>query len=121
MTVWVANYSGHPYDDAERFGEIKFLTRGYVPLGNLDRLLYEIVEIVSKTEENDWLLLSGLSIISCIAATAWMLRHSRVKLLHYDKKLDQYVPLEFSEDQIHKLYDVITARRAEDKWRQTHE
>lgn len=111
--VWIANYAGHPYDAAEKFGEFHYMTRGYVSLGNLDRLVYDIVKKIVKTEPDDFLLLSGLCIISTIAATAWMLRHGRVKILHWDKKKSDYQVLEFKRGQIERMFDVIVINEAE--------
>ena len=114
--VWIANFAGHPYVPAEKFGELCYLTRGYVSLGNLERLVYDIVEKVADTDEEDFLLLSGLCIIGTVAATAWMLRHGRVKILHWDKKNTDYQLLEVKKGQIEKMYDIFLIRGAEAKW-----
>ena len=114
--VWIANYAGHPYDQAEKFGELTYITRGYVSLGNLDRLTYGVVERVLETEPDDYLLLSGLCIIGVLAALAMFTRHGRVQILHWDKKEEDYQVVTLKRGQIEKMFDVLQIREAEDKW-----
>jgi hypothetical protein len=115
--VWIANYAGHPYDEAEKFGELRYITRGYVSLGNLDRLVYDVTEKVGETDVEDYLLLSGLCIIGVVAAVAWTTRWGGVKILHWDKKESDYQVLAISRGQLEKMFDVFLIREAEDKWR----
>lgn len=119
--VWIANYAGHPYDQAEKFGELRYLTRGYVSLGNLDRLVYDVAEKVAETKAEDYLLLSGLCVVGVIASVAWVTMWGGVKILHWDKNNSDYVPLEFTRGQLEKMFDVFLIREAEDKWRTQNE
>jgi hypothetical protein len=108
--VWVANFGGHNYSTAEEFGELNFLTRGYVSLGSLDRLFYDVAQSINKTHREDYLLLSGLLAINAVAALTWMHVHSKVKLLVWDQKLKRYRPLEITGDQVDILLEQLVVR-----------
>lgn len=114
--VWVVNYAGHNYEPAESFGEIGYLSHGYVSMGNLERLFYSMVESVRETDNEDYLLLSGLLLLNAIAAIAWLERHGKAKMLSWDKKLGAYRVLVVTKDQVAKLFDVLTLNEAEEKW-----
>lgn len=109
-TVWVANWGGHDYSTAEEFGELNFLTRGYVSMGSLDRLFYTITQAVTKASPEDYLLLSGLLALNSVATLVWFHIHKRAKLLVWDQKLRRYRPLEIHEDQIDQLTEKLIIR-----------
>lgn len=106
-TVWIVNYAGHDHSTAEEYGELDFLTRGYVSMGSLDRLFYTVTEAIEKTEEEDYLLLSGLIVLNALAASVWLQRHGKVKLLLWDQKLGHYRLLTISQSQIDQLFEKL--------------
>jgi len=85
--VFITNYAGHTYDGARQYGNLVALTKGYVSFGSLDRMKYNVFErILKDTEREDWLLLSGVPIISAIAAMLWFTYHGKCKMLIWDRK-----------------------------------
>jgi hypothetical protein len=110
-TVWVANYAGHDYKKAEKFGTIKFITKGYVSFGNLERLKYLVTEALKDSKEDDYLLLSGASSICVLSAIVTIMKHGQTNLLVYDKKADDgegdYNELPVTVDNMEKLIDVV--------------
>lgn len=106
-TVWIVNYAGHDHSTAEEFGELDFLTRGYVSMGSLDRLFYTVTEAIEKTKKEDYLLLSGLIVLNALATAVWLQRHGKVKLLLWDQKLGKYRLLSFSQNQIDQLFEKL--------------
>jgi hypothetical protein len=86
VKVYVTNFAGHDYQHAERYGELVWITKGYVSFQSLDRVKYSIIEKIKDSSAEDWLLLSGTIIINVIAATVWLAIHGQVKLLVFDKK-----------------------------------
>lgn len=82
--VFVTNFAGHDYTKAERFGDLVYLTRGYVDFNSLDRLKFRIAERLLDATDEDYLLFSGNSYISIIAAIIWYERFKKVKLLVHD-------------------------------------
>lgn len=102
-TVWVVNFSGHDYSDARRFGEIDFLTKGYVSRGSLDRMLGTVAEQIAQTSPSDWLLPSGLIPLNVLAAACWFEKHNGLRLLLWDDKHNRYRTMEVGEDHIPQL------------------
>lgn len=112
-TVWIVNFAGHDHTSAEEFGRLDFLTRGYVSMGSLDRLFYSVTEAVENTHPDDYLLLSGLIALNAIAASVWLQRHGRIKLLLWDQKLRKYRVLPYSKDQIDILFEKLLVREVD--------
>lgn len=109
--VFVANYAGHDYKDAESYGELQYITKGYLSFHSLDRVKYSVVEEVAKSRSQDWLLLSGKLIISCIAVLAWFSLHKQVKILYWDQKAKRgpkYQELIITADNLEQMLKVIT-------------
>ena len=112
--VFITNYAGHPYNGAEKYGELISLTRGYVSFGSLDRLKYDLAKQIRQTHHEDWLLLSGVPVISALAAAMWFAMHGQVKMLVYDKKRSThgrsvYRELVFSAENFDKMLQEIAA------------
>lgn len=107
--VFVTNFAGHDYTDAERFGELTWITKGYVSFHSLDRVKFAICEKIMASAPQDWLLLSGIPVISALAAAFWYHRHKQVKLLVLDKKQkDKYRELIVTEKNFNDLIAVLT-------------
>lgn len=106
-TVWIVNYAGHDHSTAEEFGQLDFLTRGYVSMGSLDRLFYTVTEAIEKTSADDYLLLSGLIALNALATSIWLQRHGKVQLLLWDQKLGKYRLLSYSKNQIDQLFEKL--------------
>lgn len=84
--VYIVNFAGHDFSDAQQWGEIKKVIDGYVRLDHPDRILYEVVEVLSLSEQKDWLLPSGLLLVNILAALAFYEKHGFVRLLVFDRK-----------------------------------
>ncbi len=80
-TVFVMNKSGHFFQPAEEFGELVFLTEGYVMMTNADALYRDIVGAMSNSKPDDILLLNSLNIINSIAAAVFARKHGRLNML----------------------------------------
>lgn len=107
--VIIVNYAGHSYDGARKYGEFITMTRGYISFESLDRLKYEIAQFIfTQTHREDWLLLSGIPAVGCIATTLWMRHHGKVKLLVWDKKTrNKYRPVEIDEENYQRMVEEI--------------
>lgn len=105
--VWVVNWAGHDYSPAAEYGELNWLTRGYISLGSLDRLFYTVAEAVSQTRDSDFLLPAGLAILNVVAAAVWLRVHGKIRILVWDQKKDHYRELTFKGDQVDDLIRVL--------------
>ena len=109
LKVYVTNFSGHDFSKAEKFGEIAWITRGYVSFHSLDRVKFRICEEVDKSSEDDYLLLSGIPIICVLCATYWLWKHKKCKMLVHDKKKDgEYRELLISDKNYTDILKVLS-------------
>lgn len=108
--VFVTNYAGHDYTDAERYGEFVWITKGFVSFQSLDRVKFNIAELLIKEESNkeDWLLLSGKPIICVVTALIWFALHQKVKILVWDQKnRNKYRELVLTQKNMSDLIGVL--------------
>lgn len=108
--VFIANYAGHDYQGANSYGELKFVTKGYISFHSLDRVKYTVIEGVTQSRKQDWLLLSGKLIISCIAVLAWFSLHKQVKILYWDQRSQggaKYRELIMTADNMTEILQVV--------------
>jgi hypothetical protein len=89
--VWIPNRSFHDFSDAERFGELHYLTEGEVR-GSPNLLARRIHERLTNASEDDYLLISSLSILNVLAAAFLSRRFGRLNLLLFDKMRNRYIP-----------------------------
>lgn len=106
--VFITNYAGHDFGKAERYGEIRWITKGYVSFQSLDRVKFLVTEQVVKSDKEDWLLLAGTPLLSVIAVLIWYAIHKQVKLLVFDRKGEKdYRELIITERNISDLLRVL--------------
>ncbi len=107
-TVYVVNFAGHDHREAERYGDLKIITTGYISLGSLDRVLFEVVNAIKNSEEDDWLLPSGLLIINVIASAVWLRKHDKIQMLIWDRKEGGYREMKYSGPHVDYLIKGIS-------------
>jgi len=105
--VFIANFAGHDYTKAEVYGELRFITKGFVSFQSLDRLKFQVAEQVVHSRPDDWLALSGTNIVNVLAAVLWFSMHGTVKILNYDKNTSTYREIVMEGTAINKLMEVI--------------
>jgi len=88
--VYITNAAGHDFSKAEKFGELTWITKGWVPLQSLDRVKFLVAEKLQHARPEDYLLLSGTQVVCVVAALYWFYKFGEVKLLVHDKKEDDY-------------------------------
>lgn len=99
--IWIANATGHDFTAARKFGdELVPITQGRVNIFNVKAMVEEFKTIMEPYEKDDWLLLSGSSIINVIAAGIVLDRYGEVKFLIYDAANKSYIPREINMKQI---------------------
>jgi len=88
--VYVTNNSGYPYEKAERFGELIFLTRGYMYYNKIDEVIKKLGNIIDEASEDDYLCLSGNNFICALAFHLWAKEHQICRVLHWDQDAKDY-------------------------------
>lgn len=113
--VWVVNFAGHNHSRAESFGELRFITKGYVSLGSMDRVLFEVMEHIALTNKDDYMLPCGLLILNVICAAAWMRRHDVMRVLIWDKKITAYREVEYTGEHFDYLLEHLSAPKVHEE------
>ncbi len=108
--VHVTNYAGHDYKEAERFGKIVYVTRGFVSFQSLDRLKFLVAEALMNSHADDYVLLSGTTLICSLSCMIWLELHNRIKILNWDKKTREYRVLIVTKEDLGKLFEVLTPK-----------
>lgn len=113
-TVFISNMSkDHDYSDAAKFGAIRPITSGNYPIFKTQRLLEEIIAALVHSGEDDYLLLSGSSVVAGFCLVVWLMLHKKVTLLLHDRRQGAYVPRLF-----HRDVTYLEIERARDKLEQ---
>jgi len=96
--VFIVNDSGHDFSQAQEFGELKTLTKGSVAVFSTDRTTSFIKEELKRSSSDDYILLSGNSVLSIIAFNIMLDLHKKVNLLIYNFEIKKYIEREFTFD-----------------------
>jgi ATP/ADP translocase len=81
--VYVVNKSTHDLEEAKRFGELVYLSIGTVSKFATTNMVRLFTRKLQDSEAHDYILLSGLTVMSVIACLVFYRVHKRVNLLIY--------------------------------------
>lgn len=84
--VYVPNRSHHDFTDAERFGELVFLTEGYLNRFNINQIFLQCSEAMKDAHIEDYILISSLSIVNAAAASLMAERFGKLNFLIFDQR-----------------------------------
>ena len=79
--VYITNRSAHDYSDAERFGEVHYVTERRVDRFNVTDMVRYAEEAFLESTENDYILLTSLTILCSICCSVFVAKHGRLNLL----------------------------------------
>ena len=89
--VWVINRSAHDYSGAERWGNVKFMSEGPVNRYATGKIFRMLNDALRESQQNDYILLTGLTVMACIACSIFALRHKHLNLLIFRPATHTYV------------------------------
>lgn len=95
--VFVSNWNEEheegpvPYSTAAVYGALVRVTSGNYPIFKTLRLQEEIARSLEASSDDDYLLLSGSSLVAGLCMTMWMFKHGRCKVLLLDRRERGYV------------------------------
>ena len=81
--VYIVNRGGHDHGDAERFGELVYLSEGIMSRYGTTQIYRQFSEILKSSSPDDYILPTGLSTMGCIACSIFSFLHGRLNLLLY--------------------------------------
>jgi len=84
------NKGGHDHSDAERFGELVYLSEGSINRYATSVMYRDFAQILKDSHEDDYLLPTGLTIMSVIACSIFARLHGRLNLLLFKSGKEKY-------------------------------
>ncbi len=88
--VYIANKSGHDFRAAERYGTLVFLSEGKMSKFATNNMYRSFVKRMSNSEADDWLLVTGLTVMNNVAAAILAFKHGQVNMLIYNEEHNAY-------------------------------
>lgn len=86
-TVYVVNKGGHDFSPASKYGRLVYLSEGLVSPFSVDKMYREFVEKFHDSGPDDFILMTGLSVMNSIACATFACKHDgRLNLLLYRNK-----------------------------------
>lgn len=79
--VYVVNKGGHDISAAEKWGELVYLSRGSMNRYATSNIYRKFVRHLSQSSPGDFILLTGLTVMSAIACSIFARKHGRLNLL----------------------------------------
>ena len=79
--VYVVNRSTHDFSAATEFGELIYLSEGSINRFNTSRIYRAFYPILKDSHEEDYILITGLTVMNLVAAFIFTMRHKRLNLL----------------------------------------
>ncbi len=89
MTVYVVNDGVHDYSRAKKWGKLTFLNKAIVSKYSVSKIYRMMALKLRESSPDDYILISGLTIMNCIACSCFAFLHKRLNLLIF--KAGDYV------------------------------
>lgn len=99
-SVYVLNDMTHDYSTAERHGELVYVTEGRFPIFKTDTLINKLKEELKDFADEDFLLISGPSLLAIYSVPMLLKRLGVIKLLVFDAKQQSYVVRHINQDNL---------------------
>jgi hypothetical protein len=110
-TVFITNMNpDHDYTTAAKYGAIRPITSGNYAIFKTSRLEDEAIDALLESADDDYLLISGSSVVAGICMAVWLTMHKQVNLLLHDRKQSQYIPRTMRRDDL-----ILKIERARDR------
>lgn len=79
--VLVTNHSGHDHSDAQRFGELVFMTQGPIQRYDTNNMYRSMAATIELSKPDDYILLTSLTSLCSIACSMFAFKHGCLNLL----------------------------------------
>lgn len=106
-TVFIVSRGYHNWDEAEMFGRLRFMSEGTVNRTQVSDMMRKFVPIIERSEKDDLIVITGLSIMCSIACSLFARKHGRLNLLIYDSLKCSYTirNVEFPDEKEQEIED----------------
>lgn len=83
--VYVTNKGGHNYSDAERFGELVFMTEGSQNRFAVSAIYRSFIDAMADSHPDDYLLVTSMNVLNSVASAIFARKHGRLNLLLFNR------------------------------------
>ena len=90
--VYVINKGCHDLSDAEAYGELVYLSEGSINKFNTSMMYRQFFDQMKSSTKDDYILISGLTVMCCMACSIFSSLHGRVNLLLYKSSRKKKTP-----------------------------
>lgn len=88
--VYCVNKSGHDFSEALKFGDIIYLSDYAQPRFNTNNIYRTFKPILEASNQDDYILLTGLTVMNVIACSIFAILHNRLNLLIHQVEGNSY-------------------------------
>ena len=91
--VYVVNKGCHDYSKAEKYGKVTYLSVGNFKRYSTGKMYRIFTEKLDSSNQDDWIIVSGLTIMVVIACSIFVHKHKRLNLLIYNNRVgvEEYI------------------------------
>ena len=79
--VFIVNKSYHDYSEAEKFGELIFMSEGSINRYSASKIFRIFEPFIKESKKTDYILLTSMTIMCSIVCGMFGARHGRLNLL----------------------------------------
>lgn len=79
--IFIPNKGVHDYSNAERFGELVFMSTGKFRLLSIGRMFRTFEPFLKGSKPNDYILIAGSTVMNSIACSMFTKIHGKLNLL----------------------------------------
>lgn len=88
--VFVTNFQSRDYSSAEKYGELVFVTKGFIVLSDLEKIRKSLSRFIELSSADDYVILMGPSVIIAMFTVLWFAKHGYMNILSWDGKNNTY-------------------------------
>lgn len=81
--VFIVNHSAHDFSEAERYGEVRFLSSGSMDRYSTNNMIRQFKEALADSEPTDYIVPCSLNVMNSIACAIFAHKHGTLNLLLY--------------------------------------
>ena len=103
--VFIINSGTHDYSAAQKFGKLIVLSKGYFNRHDVGKIARQFAVILNQSNPDDYLLVSGSTIMNSVASAIFAHTHGVLNLLIFKKLPDKdfYVERHLEMSELMKL------------------
>lgn len=89
--VYIINKALHDFSAAKRYGSLHYLSEKPMDRYATNNIFRKFYRILSKSNEEDYILITSLNTMNIIACVIFALKHKKLNLLIHKPKSNNYI------------------------------